>query len=1189
MAATLAAVAALICITTVLSPEHLTMIANRVANRMLDAEVTIGRVELGLRTRTPLLTIKVEDVTILSKPIMQAADRQGFPEWADSLMSLDRFEGGINIASLIGGRIDLYNVELESPKISLFTVNDSLSNYAIYQSDSDDDSDRDVSIPKISINRFSILKPKPLRFFNLATNRDFTLSLQALSIEGDDAPTYSFNLGGDLDYPEFSVYNLSNMSFGMNGKVAWNPEKPTEVEISNFRLQSGCLDVLVSANANIGKDIVVDDYSFYLYDTPIESALEMLPDSLRRVYGLTHNKLSTNIAVSLGVKSTGPFNLTTDSIPNAEIELEIIPGSIRYDKLQFHNVSGKLFAYLRGNDLGQASFVAEDFNIAGPATDLLFNFEAFHLLSDPQIEGSVKGHTDLTKLPPQIKNIINGYIRGNLTADITFKGRRSMLDRNNFHKLSVQGKVDATNVYYLSADTNNMLNTHHASLLFGTHTQIKQAPTAARADSMLTAVINIDSATFLHTEYSMQLADFQLALGVLNQHDSADTTLVLPMGGKLDIGKFYMTVLGDSIAVNLREAHGHVTMRRFKGLKRVPEFIVNTSIKRISTGSPDTRFMLSNAQLDVMAHKLPARKTRKEVRRAVDSLRRNFPDLPMDSVYLRAIEIQREKHSHHHPPRVHPELTAEETEIIDWGTSNLLRRLLLEWDLKGSLTARRAGLFTPYFPIKNRMRHLNVEFTNDSLNLTNIEFKAGSTDFLISGLISNLKRGLTSKGFRSPLRINFDVLSDTIDINELADATFRGSAYANSQATVEVDSNDKLRHQFSLEALEAKEEISDDEFEREMGKIVVDAPDKMAPLMVPVNIDLNVRFKSKNINYSDLMFHDFTGDLLVAQGGLNLNDLRAYSDIGSIGISALYSSPRIDDIKFGFGLNVDNFNIHRFTQLVPAVDSIMPLLRDVNGIIDAQIAATCNIDSAMNIELPTLEAAVKIIGDSLELIDKETYRNIGKWLLFKDKQNNIIQHMTVEMLVKDNMLTLYPFIFDIDRYKLGIQGYNDLALNFDYHIAVLKSPIPFKFGINISGNPEHYKIRLGKAHLNEKSVAQSIAIVDTTRINLLSQIQNVFRRGVNNSQFARLNINSRPTAATINLNEDTISRADSILFIREGLIPDMQISTEPQPEDKEIEKKKKRKHNSSSIILPLAITVCTNRRHSRKQKNAPKN
>lgn len=274
-------------------------------------------------------------------------------------------------------------------------------------------------------------------------------------------------------------------------------------------------------------------------------------------------------------------------------------------------------------------------------------------------------------------------------------------------------------------------------------------------------------------------------------------------------------------------------------------------------------------------------------------------------------------------------------------------------------------------------------------------------------------------------------------------------------------------------------------------------------------------------------------------------------------------------------MQVERFNIEKFIKLMPAIDSIMPLLRDFGGIIDADVAATCDIDDAMNLELPSLEAAIRISGDSLVVIDPDTYKTIGKWLMFKDKQSNIIKHMNAEMTIKNNMMQLYPFIFDLDRYKLGVQGHNDLNMNFDYHVAVLKSPLPFKFGINIKGNIDDYKIRLGKARLNERQVASSVPIVDTTRVNLMAQIESVFRRGVDNSRFARLNIMSAPSAATIDLNADTISHADSLIFIKEGLIPaplppaaaDETDEAKSNKEKKKNKNKNKKKNKDTAIIL----------------------
>lgn len=238
-------------------------------------------------------------------------------------------------------------------------------------------------------------------------------------------------------------------------------------------------------------------------------------------------------------------------------------------------------------------------------------------------------------------------------------------------------------------------------------------------------------------------------------------------------------------------------------------------------------------------------------------------------------------------------------------------------------------------------------------------------------------------------------------------------------------------------------------------------------------------------------------------------------------------------MNFGFGMELSDFDIAKFVKLVPAIDSITPLMHDFSGMVGVDLAATCRIDSGMNIDLPSLDAAVKITGDNLAFIDHDRYRTLGKWLGFRNKSDSTIHSLNVEMTIRDGLLRVYPFAFNIDRYRLGVYGSNDIAMNFDYHISVLKSPIPFKFGINISGSPKKYRVRFGGAKFKENSVVESREIVNHARINLLDQIEGVFSRGVRNSSFARLSIDSRSPV------EDTtyvaLSSADSLRLIQEGL------------------------------------------------------
>ena len=178
----------------------------------------------------------------------------------------------------------------------------------------------------------------------------------------------------------------------------------------------------------------------------------------------------------------------------------------------------------------------------------------------------------------------------------------------------------------------------------------------------------------------------------------------------------------------------------------------------------------------------------------------------------------------------------------------------------------------------------------------------------------------------------------------------------------------------------------------------------------------------------------------------------------------------------------------------------------------------------------------------------------------------MIDSMTVELLVENSQMQLFPFMFNFDRYKLGVLGYNDLNLNFKYHISVLDSPIPFKFGINIYGNPDDMHFRFGGAKYKDGMAGELVQIVDTTRINLREQINAAFRRGARAALRSELRVNRRPDIRKeMSENEnDTLSSSDSLKLIQEGMIekPQTAPTSIPAPDTGNADNK----NDSSEII-----------------------
>ena len=160
--------------------------------------------------------------------------------------------------------------------------------------------------------------------------------------------------------------------------------------------------------------------------------------------------------------------------------------------------------------------------------------------------------------------------------------------------------------------------------------------------------------------------------------------------------------------------------------------------------------------------------------------------------------------------------------------------------------------------------------------------------------------------------------------------------------------------------------------------------------------------------YSDLILHDLRGEMMLLDGALNLRNLSARTDLGSIALDGLYNGSAVDSLQFGMGMKVSNFRLDRLTSIVPAIDSLMPMMRNFAGIVNADLAVTTDLTPQMDINIPSLRAAISLKGDSLVLLDAETFKSVSKWLLFRDKKRNMIDHMEVEAVIDSSTVELYP-------------------------------------------------------------------------------------------------------------------------------------------------------------------------------------
>ena len=270
-------------------------------------------------------------------------------------------------------------------------------------------------------------------------------------------------------------------------------------------------------------------------------------------------------------------------------------------------------------------------------------------------------------------------------------------------------------------------------------------------------------------------------------------------------------------------------------------------------------------------------------------------------------------------------------------------------------------------------------------------------------------------------------------------------------------------------------------------------------LSIPKNIDFELQTNLKRVTYGKMVFENVNGAVDVRNQAVHLKNLSMRGLDADMRATLVYRAKRKARGYAGFDFRLKRINIGRLVEFAPSLDTIVPMLRSFKGTVDFEAAAETVLDSALNIKIPSLRAAVHIKGDSLVLMDGETFAEISKKLLFKNKERNVFDSISVNLTVDDGDVTIYPFVVQIDRYKAAVGGTQGLDMNFDYHISILKSPVPFKLGLNISGNLDDMKFRLGKAKYKDAVTPVAIRKVDSTRVNMGRNIVRDFEQVMNRS------------------------------------------------------------------------------------------
>lgn len=373
---------------------------------------------------------------------------------------------------------------------------------------------------------------------------------------------------------------------------------------------------------------------------------------------------------------------------------------------------------------------------------------------------------------------------------------------------------------------------------------------------------------------------------------------------------------------------------------------------------------------------------------------------------------------------------------------------ILQWSPTIDLQLKQAVAQTNILNHELILPTLNLTFNKNNCNLKNVKILFGESDVALNGNISGIESYIKDAGL---LKGKFDLTANNLDLNEIIEMV---DGFGAPDSLVAQDN----------ELSETKED---------------------APFIVPFGVDINMKTTIKHAVIEDAEFRNIAGQVYVKDGTLVLEEMGLTNDAARMQLTALYKTPRLNHLFLGFDFHLLDIKIDKLIQMIPDVDTILPMLKAFSGNAEFHFAAETYLKSNYDIKFSTLRGAAAINGHDLVVLDNETYKNISKKLLFNKNTPNKIDSLSTEITIYKNEVDVYPFLLSIDKYQAIISGRHNLDMTYDYNISLIK---PVRIGLDIIGMSDRLKYKVGKAKYAEVFVPERKNVVENNILELKSLI-----------------------------------------------------------------------------------------------------
>lgn len=1025
----------------VFTPEKVTKVVNTYADKYLNADVQFEKVDITFLSTFPNFYLTLDSGSIVSHAISD--DAPNYSQRRDSLLAFQSCRIQLDpIKYLKTKDIDIDEISFDGVTAYAYVSPEGKANWDITLPSEPDtttsefvleDYVNSLNVRKISFNTKSVVY-EDCQGKMLASFDRLRLSLSGDFYQMKAAAELSADFEG-IDIRTDSVQLASDLAIGVETKLLAN------LDATRFDLDSASLYV----NDNrfrLNGFVTLPDTSAIDMDLWLDGQIPAL-DLLMQLVPISYLPILSQVDVKgkLDVDACVTGTYSKNSFPEIKASLFLDNAYLDYKPLGFDikdiHLVADAFVDLTSNCLSRANI--DQLSLRTEFLSANVKAAIGNLLGDPHVDGKAKVRANVEKTLRHFPVLPKGMsAKGDANIDLDVNTLLSSVTNMNLERINATAKVGIDCFSFASLDDTLFARIKHGDIMLKTNVVSSKVGGKALFD----IDADLDSLKLLYSDLAKgKVPHLKLSAQMAPEKQGRVTATV---------ARFELTnpnlILIEDIDYISRNTVVDIAMQPSMNNPASP-------LVSLGLGADQTNVLYDSISSDLMRADIKL-----DLRPLAKMKHHSDSTAPRDTASRRQHRGKRFLELNTSQTIDHL-LASLETDTTLGDTADMVQTFLTYWDVNTKVRLASAKVLTPDMNYPANIALADVALDGRDLKINELSVIVRRTDLVLSGMVKHLRRSLLGRAkWEADLNLSSRLLKAS-DLMNLLKSSQPDSTVAENNAAP-TDS--------------VKSEI----------------------IVVPDNFDITLHTNLKEVRYDKARLLNVKGEVDLRNSYIILNDLTFNSELGNVQTTLFYKAADKSGADVSADLKVDKLNITKLITQVPEIDTLFPMLRSFEGLISTDIMALGKLNSDFDIDIPSINASCLVRGDSLVVLDNETFRKISKLLLFKDKDRNLIDSLSLEFVMKNKVINFFPFIFAMDRYKVGILGTQYADMTFDYKFVVLKWPLLVKLLVGYKGDLNDLDKAKLKIRLDKKKNGYAKQFENTNTYSIVrQQIQKVLRKG----------------------------------------------------------------------------------------------